>query len=763
MAGSNRGISEMHIRAGSRGSALAIAQTESVLKAIVEKHPEITYEIVVIRTKGDRNRGSLSIIGGNGLFVREIEQELADGNIDLAVHSMKDLPSALHPDLMLTGTLRREEAQDVFVLNHGTSLSDLKHGAVIATGSVRRRKQLEELLADVRVVDIRGNIDTRIRKMKENDYDGIVLAKAGLNRLKIEDLNVVDLSVDQMIPSPCQGALAIEIRKDRTDLQELMNEIQDPVSTTEVQCERGFLQEMHADCHSPIAARAIYSDGVITMHAMYGNETLYRTVVSGTDIDTVVRQAANRIRSVMAGKVTLVGAGPGDPEYITVKGLKAIQSADCIIYDRLIPLKLLEYAKADCEMIYVGKADRMHTMKQDEINALLYERAMHRRHVVRLKGGDVFVLGRGQEEISYLSDHGISCDVVTGISSCIAGPASVGIPLTQRGICSGFRVVSAHHANSCEKPIDYESIAKSEDTTVFMMGLSHLHEIVTQLLKAGMDENMPIAVVSNATTPYMQSHYSTLKNILHEEVNLPSPGIIVVGRCVDFHHEQKAIPENRREVYLPKIGHGQTELKEMLDDCIVHEITVSEIHYLDYDSSLIPDIAVFTSRNGVEGFFEGLKTDIRKFHHTLFACVGKATAKALADHGIQADYIPETYDVHHLMQGLKVKEGSVICHYCAKGTHTAIQGAHEIAVYENRETDVLPMRVKDDAEIIFTCSSNVERMMKRLVNAEEWARQGTAYVIGPSTYRTCQRYGICHIIQSEKAAMESLKETIQCV
>ncbi|MGM9941972.1 MAG: hydroxymethylbilane synthase [Bulleidia sp.] len=752
----------MHIRAGSRGSKLAIAQTESVLKAIVEKHPDITYEIVVIHTKGDRNRESLSVIGGNGLFVREIEQELADGKIDLAVHSMKDLPSSLHPDLMITSTLRREEAQDVLILNHGTSLSDLPRGAVIATGSVRRRKQLELLRDDLEIRDIRGNIDTRIRKMKENGYDGIILAKAGLNRLAIHDLHVVDLSVDQMIPSPCQGALAIEIRKDRKDLSDLMEQIADPASTLEVQCERGFLQEMHADCHSPIAARAVVENGRITMHAMYGNETLYRTVVSGTDADEVIHQAANAIRAKMAGKVSLVGAGPGDPEYITIKGLKAIQDSDCIIYDRLIPAKLLEQAKPDCEMIYVGKADHMHTMKQAQINALLYGKAMHKRHVVRLKGGDVFVLGRGQEEVSYLSERGIDCEVITGISSCIAGPASVGIPLTERGICSGFRVISAHRAKENEKQMDYRSIAGSDDTTVFMMGLSHLQDIVKGLLEAGMDENMPVAVVSNATTPYMQSHFSTLKKILHETVSLPSPGMIIVGRCVNFHHVEMKTGNTGRELYLPKIGHGQTKLKEMLEGFVVHEVVVSEIHYLDYENDVIPDIAVFTSRNGVEGFFAGLKTDIRRFSNTVFACVGKATAQALSDHGIHADYIPEVSDSEHLTAGLNVKQGAVICHYTALGMHTSVPDARSIAVYENRETEVLPMRVKDDAEIIFTCSSNAERMMKRLVNADAWAEHGKAYVIGASTYRTCQKLGIRHIIQAEEATLVSLKEAVQC-
>ena len=174
----------------------------------------------------------------------------------------------------------------------------------------------------------------------------------------------------------------------------------------------------------------------------------------------------------MAGKVYLVGAGPGDPGLVTVKGLELIQKADCIVYDRLSAPELLSYAKEDCEFIYVGKADRHHTLLQEEINELLVTKAKEHACVVRLKGGDVYVFGRGGEEGAYLRDHGIKFGVVPGISSAIAGAAYAGIPVTHRGLATSFRVITAHNRLDQTTDMDFASMLDEKETLIFLMGLS---------------------------------------------------------------------------------------------------------------------------------------------------------------------------------------------------------------------------------------------------------------------------------------------------
>ena len=756
----------MRIRVGTRGSKLALAQCDSVISILQKANPEYSFEKVIIHTKGDLSVKPLSAIGGNGLFVREIEKQLLDGTIDMAVHSMKDLPSQLSEGLMLCEPLKREERSDVLITADGKSFSDLKKGAVIATGSARRKAQLLKLRPDLQVVDIRGNIDTRIRKMKENGYDGIILAKAGLNRLNIQDCGMYEFSIDQMIPSPCQGVLAVEIREDRKDLYALMHEVHDETTALQVQMERGFLKGMHADCKSPIAASASIDHGVMTLHAMYGKEEPVSVIVQGNDIESVVQKAAQKIRFELSGVVSIVGAGPGDPEDITLKGLQSVRQADCILYDRLIPSSLLKQAKKGCKMIYVGKADHMHTMKQSQINILLVDKAMEYKRVVRLKGGDVSVFARTQEEIEYLKEKGIRYEVISGLSSCIAGPMAAGIPLTTRGISSAFHVLSAHGSNDQIQKLPYAYMAHSHDTWVILMGLRHVKEIAHNMLVCGMDGQTPIAVISNATTPMQKVHVSTIEKIVDEPLDLPSPAIIVVGETVRFCSQQAQDNILRKEIYLPKIGFEPSRLVELIPDVIVHEIQVSRIEYVDYEEDVIPDVALFTSRNGVDGFFRGMKKDIRMFGNTVFAAVGSSTAKRLKDYGITADYIPATYDSASLFESLSLTKQSVVCHYTGSlpSAHNRMYHGFDyrpVRVYDNVECEIITMDVREDAVIVFTCSSNVERMKHRMIHFEQWAKTGTAVVIGPSTYRTCQQLGIEHIIQAKQATYESLAEILK--
>jgi len=235
------------------------------------------------------------------------------------------------------------------------------------------------------------------------------------------------------------------------------------------------------------------------------------------------------------GKVYIVGAGPGDPELITVKGLRLVREADVIFYDRLIPQEVLREAKPSAKLVFVGKAPGKHTYTQDEINRMLVEEACKGKTVVRLKGGDPYVFGRGEEECMYVLEHGVPCEVVPGVTSAIAGPAYAGIPVTHRGIASSFAVVTGREAlEKGRKMVNYGAIAKAVDTLVILMGVSNLENIVREILDAGVDPETPVAIVERATMPEQRVVVGNLANIVEKarKAGVKPPAVVVVGEVV---------------------------------------------------------------------------------------------------------------------------------------------------------------------------------------------------------------------------------------
>jgi uroporphyrin-III C-methyltransferase len=230
--------------------------------------------------------------------------------------------------------------------------------------------------------------------------------------------------------------------------------------------------------------------------------------------------------------VTLVGAGPGDPELITLKGLKALQSADVVLYDRLIGLELLQYAPADAELLDVGKEPQRQRRSQDEINALLVEKARQGRQVVRLKGGDPFVFGRGGEELLACVWAGIPCEVVPGISSAIAVPARFHIPVTQRGIATQFTVI-AGHTQPDNAPFTLPELPHT-GTLVFLMGVRQLPNLVQQLLQNGFNPKTPTALIERGTMPNERAIFAELAEIPLYSQEIQPPSVFVVGEVVQF-------------------------------------------------------------------------------------------------------------------------------------------------------------------------------------------------------------------------------------
>jgi uroporphyrin-III C-methyltransferase len=237
------------------------------------------------------------------------------------------------------------------------------------------------------------------------------------------------------------------------------------------------------------------------------------------------------------GKVYLTGAGPGDIELLTVKALRVVKEADVIIYDRLANPEILKEAKDGCEFIYVGKEDSNHSLPQDEINEAIYQNALKYENVVRLKGGDPLVFGRGGEEGIYLYERDIKFEFIPGITSAIAVPQYAGIPVTHRGITVSFRVVTGHESNNKEhSQITWENFI-SDDTIIFLMGLHRLKHISKKLMEIGKPADYPVAVISRGTTKDEKTVVGTLDTIWELAKDLPTPALIVVGKVVELREQ----------------------------------------------------------------------------------------------------------------------------------------------------------------------------------------------------------------------------------
>ncbi len=239
------------------------------------------------------------------------------------------------------------------------------------------------------------------------------------------------------------------------------------------------------------------------------------------------------------GKVYLTGAGPGDIELLTLKALRVLKEADVIIYDRLANSDILKESKNGCEFVYVGKEDGRHIMPQDEINKTIYQNALKYECVVRLKGGDPFVFGRGGEEAAYLFKRDVKFEIIPGITSAISVPAYAGIPVTHRGIAASFRVATGHESpNKKESQIPWDTF-KTDDTIIFLMGLHNLEKISKKLIKIGKSRDYPIAVISKGTTAEQSVIVGTLESIANKAKDISTPAMIIVGRVVELREQLK--------------------------------------------------------------------------------------------------------------------------------------------------------------------------------------------------------------------------------
>jgi hydroxymethylbilane synthase len=290
------------LRIGTRGSKLALAQTAWVKAQIEERYPNVRIETVLIKTSGDRfNETNIRAIGGKGLFIKEIEDALLSEEIDLAVHSMKDLPTELPAGLTVTAIPKREDPRDVLVSAHGTRLNQLSPGARIGTGSLRRTAQILHYRQDLSVMPIRGNVDTRLNKLDWGEFDALVMAAAGLKRIGREEKITEYISNEICLSAAGQGALGLESRQD-DPIREQLSFLHDPVSFAEVSAERSFLQRLGGGCHVPVGASAIAEGEKLVLFGAIASpdgRSLYRGETSGSVVDAneLGRELAERLLS----------------------------------------------------------------------------------------------------------------------------------------------------------------------------------------------------------------------------------------------------------------------------------------------------------------------------------------------------------------------------------------------------------------------------------------------------------------------------------
>ncbi len=474
------------------------------------------------------------------------------------------------------------------------------------------------------------------------------------------------------------------------------------------------------------------------------------------------------------GKVTLVGAGPGDPGLLTVKGLEALRHCDCVVYDRLASPELLDEVPQDAKRIYVGKQAGAHYRPQEEINQILVEAASTYHNVVRLKGGDSFVYGRGMEEILVLEAHGHDWQLVPGITSAISVLESEAIPITHRGMARSFHVFTGHIKDGSGLPdYDYEAITKLDGTLVFLMALKHCEHICTSLLQAGMNPQMPAAMIQSGTMQSSRKVVGTVSTIaqLAKDENIQSPAIFVIGKTVQFtklQKERKKVGIVCTDVLWDKLGPkiealGQTPIR--IGRLAVQE-NVEEIERMH--QKLQPGWLVFTSINGVDVFmksYQERRKDIRGFAKMKIAAIGHGTSERLASYGLYPDYMPNTYSIEALTEGLlkRIQNDEIIFLPRAKQGNPSITKAFDDQgiSYEEFHTydvqgDVDSTHVQDLDTLIFTSSSGV------LCASELQLSKHTKIIsIGSATQRCVQaqlhRSSLC----ATKSTSEGIIDLIQ--
>jgi uroporphyrinogen III methyltransferase / synthase len=489
------------------------------------------------------------------------------------------------------------------------------------------------------------------------------------------------------------------------------------------------------------------------------------------------------------GKVYLVGAGPGDLGLVTLRATECIEGADVIVYDHLANPEILNWARDDAEIIYAGKEPGEYSLGQQEINVLLVEKARDGKEVVRLKGGDPFVFGRGAEEAKAIADAGIEFEIVPGITSAIAGPAYAGIPMTHRAENSHVTFFTGHEDPAKAKSaIDYAALARLGGTQVMLMGVERLGAITGEMLKQGVSKNLPVALVRWATTGRQETLTGTLQDIAQRAVasGFEAPAVTVFGEVValrEYLNWYENRPLSGKRIVVTRTRKQASALSNKLRALGAQVIEFPTIRIepptdLRAFAELVQDAhmydwIVFTSANGVDAFFETffkLYDDAREIGGARIAAIGPATAQRVKDFHLHVDLQPEEFVAEAVVKKFQ-KEGSLenlrillvraekardILPRELSGLGAIVDQAFAYrTVPETRDTTGERRRLEQEGAdlITFTSSSTVENF---LALGLPWPKGMQVASIGPITSKTARDHALTVDIEAQRHDIEGL-------
>ena len=501
----------------------------------------------------------------------------------------------------------------------------------------------------------------------------------------------------------------------------------------------------------------------------------------------------------MSGKVFLVGAGPGDPRLLTVGAMNCLKQADVVVYDHLADESILAYVPPEAERIYVGKQSNKHTMRQEDINVLLADKADEGKTVVRLKGGDPFVFGRGGEEALVLLARGIPFEVLPGVTSAISVPAYAGIPVTHRGVAVSFAVITGHEdPTKSESHVRWQHLATGVDTLIFLMGVANLPEITKNLMDNGRSADTPAAVIRWGTRTDQETYVTTLGDAaaMVQRDGIRPPAIFIVGEVVKLREQLrwfdradirpllgKHILVTRARAQASALTEKLTALGAACVETPVIRIVPPADGYAALDAAIgelhTYHWLIFTSVNGVEHFFAQLHhagRDTRALGYAKVAAIGSATAKALHSYGIDADLVPEEFRAEAVVEALKPilpprarillpraqeardvlpeslrAHGATVDVTPAYETVPELSGGEELAErLRNGEIDF----------VTFTSSSTVKNLVHQLGNITP-LQQVKIACIGPVTAETARSFALEPDIIAENYTIDGLVDAIR--
>lgn len=501
----------------------------------------------------------------------------------------------------------------------------------------------------------------------------------------------------------------------------------------------------------------------------------------------------------MAGKVFLVGAGPGDYRLLTLKACDCLKRADTVVYDRLADKRILQYAPQNAEFIYVGKASSQHTMTQDKICQLLVDLGKAGKTVVRLKGGDPFVFGRGGEEALLLQKNNIPFEIVPGVTSAISVPAYAGIPVTHRGVAASFSVITGHEDPTKDSSdINWEKLATATDTLVFLMGVANLPKITAKLIENGRPATTPVAIIRWGTKLQQQVWTSTLVEAaaMAQREGIKPPCIFLVGDVVNLRADLawfdniamkplfgKKVLVTRSRSQASKLTAALEELGAECIEAPAIKIVPPVDNYEALDKAIVQldkyNWLIFTSTNGVEHFWHRLVAggkDARVLYKARICAIGAATAQALASHGITADVVPERYQAEGIIEALDnelIAGTKILIPRAAEarallpealtkaGAQVDVVVAYETVMGDAEAVEIRNSLAKGEIDVVtFTSSSTVKNLLK-LIKDPELLKEVQLAAIGPITAETMQKNGLTADIVAAEYTIEGLVQSIK--